>query len=92
MADIKADKVTMTKEDKEYFKNGVRTLCGIEVLQVRDIINDPGAKKIFTAEDLDFMNHELGRQAGAVFARILRALKARNYKEAQRVLTGGKNA
>ena len=33
----------------------------------------------------------LGRQAGAVFARILRALKKRNYKEAQRVLTGGKS-
>ena len=84
------DKVPMTKEDKEYFKDEVRTLCGIEVLQLRDIINDPGAKEIFTKEDLEFMNKELGRQAGAVFAHILRALEARNYKEAQRVLTGGK--
>lgn len=91
MADIKRDKAVMTQEDREYFKDGVRTLCGTEVLFVRNIINDPDAKKIFTAEDIDFMNKELGRQAGAVFARILRALKKRNYKEAQRVLTGGKS-
>ena len=70
-------KIPMTQEDREYFKNGVRTLCGTEVLWVRDIINDPDAKKIFTAEDLDFMNKELGRQAGAVFARILRAKEKR---------------
>ena len=80
----------MTKEDREYFKDGVRTLCGIEVLQVKNIVNDTDAKKIFTAEDIDFMNKELGRQAGAVFSRIFRALKKREYKEAQRVLTGGK--
>lgn len=84
-------KIPMTQEDREYFKNGVRTLCGTEVLWVRDIINDPDAKKIFTAEDLDFMNKELGRQAGAVFARILRAIKKRDFREAQRVLTGGKS-
>lgn len=91
MADVKRDKAVMTQEDREYFKDGVRTLCGTEVLFVRNIINDPDTKKIFTAEDIDFMNKELGRQAGAVFARILRALKKRNYKEAQRVLTGGKS-
>ena len=83
-------KIPMTQEDREYFKNGVRTLCGVEVLRVRDMINHPDAKKIFTAEDLDFMNKELGRQAGAVFARILRAIKKRDFREAQRVLTGGK--
>lgn len=91
MADIKTDKAVMTQEDREYFKDGVRTLCGTEVLFVKNIINDPDAKKIFTAEDIDFMNKELGRQAGAVFARILRALKKRNYKEAQKALTGGKS-
>lgn len=85
------EKTEMTKEDREYFKSGVRTLCGTEVLFVKNIINDPDARKLFTAEDIDFMNKELGRQAGAVFARILRAFKARNFKEAQRVLTGGKN-
>lgn len=84
------DKVPMTKEDKEYFKDKVRTLCGTEVLQIREIINDLGAKRIFTKEDLNFMNKELGRQAGAVFGHILRALEAGNHKEAQRVLTGGK--
>ena len=83
-------KIPMTQEDREYFKNGARTLCGVEVLQVRDMINRPDAKKIFTAEDLDFMNKELGRQAGAVFARILREIKKRDFREAQRVLTGGK--
>lgn len=83
-------KIPMTQEDREYFKSGARTLCGVEVLQVRDTINHPDAKKIFTAEDLDFMNKELGRQAGAVFARILRAIKKRDFREAQRVLTGGK--
>ena len=84
------DKVPMTKEDKECFKDEVRTLCGIEVLQIREIINDPRAKEIFTKEDLNFMNKELGRQAGAVFGHILRALEAGDHKEAQRVLTGGK--
>ena len=83
-------KIPMTQEDREYFKSGARTLCGVEVLQVRDMINHQDAKKIFTAEDLDFMNKELGRQAGAVFARILRAIKKRDFREAQRVLTGGK--
>lgn len=82
--------VEMRNEDREYFKNGVRTLCGTEVIVVSKIINDPDAKKIFTQQDIDFMNKELGRQAGAVFARILRAFKARDFKEAQRVLTGGK--
>lgn len=84
-------KIPMTQEDREYFKNGVRTLCGTEVLFAKNIINDPDAKKIFTAEDIDFMNKELGRQAGAVFARILRAFKKRDFKEVQRVLTGGKD-
>lgn len=84
-------KIPMTQEDRECFENGVRTLCGTEVLFVKNIINDPDAKKIFTAEDIAFMNKELGRQAGAVFARILRAFKKRDFKEAQRVLTGGKD-
>ena len=70
-------KIPMTQEDRDYFKSGVRTLCGIEV--------------VFTSEDLDFMNKELGRQAGAVFARILRAIKKMDFKEAQRVITGGKS-
>ena len=82
-------KIPMTQEDRDYFKSGVRTLCGIEVIQAKNIINDPGLKVVFTSEDLDFMNKELGRQAGAVFARILRAIKKKDFKEAQRVITGG---
>lgn len=84
-------KIQMTQEDRDYFKSGVRTLCGIEVIQAKNIINDPELKVVFTSEDLDFMNKELGRQAGAVLARILRAIKKMDFKEAQRVLTGGKN-
>lgn len=84
-------KTPMTQEDRDYFKSGVRTLCGIEVIQAKNIINDPGLKVVFTSEDLDFMNKELGRQAGAVFARILRAIKKKDFKEAQRVITGGKS-
>ena len=83
------EKIPMTQEDRDYFKSGVRTLCGIEVIQAKNIINDP--ELVFTSEDLDFMNKELGRQAGAVFARILRTIKKMDFKEAQRVITGGKN-
>ena len=82
-------KIPMTQEDRDYFKSGVRTLCGIEVIQTKNIINDPELKVVFTSGS--FMNKELGRQAGAVFARILRAIKKMDFKEAQRVLTGGKN-
>lgn len=85
------EKIPMTQEDRDYFKSGVRTLCGIEVIQAKNIINDPGLKVVFTSEDLDFMNKELGRQAGAVFARILRAINKKDFKEAQRVITGGKS-
>lgn len=51
-------KIPMTQEDRDYFKSGVRTLCGIEVIQAKNIINDPGLKVVFTSEDLDFMNKE----------------------------------
>lgn len=35
------EKIPMTQEDRDYFKSGVRTLCGIEVIQAKNIINDP---------------------------------------------------
>lgn len=89
--EVAYEKIPMTQEDRDYFKSGVRTLCGIEVIQAKNIINDPGLKVVFTSEDLDFMNKELGRRAGAVFARILRAIKKKDFKEAQRVITGGKS-
>ena len=59
--------------------------------RVKELIAQGVDKEIFTSEDLDFMNKELGRQAGAVFARILRAIKKKDFKEAQRVITGGKS-
>ena len=37
-------KIPMTQEDRDYFKSGVRTLCGIEVIQAKNIINDPRIK------------------------------------------------
>ena len=38
-------KVEMTKEDREYFKNGVKTLCGTELILATKVINDPDIKK-----------------------------------------------
>lgn len=78
----------MAKEDKDYFKSGVITLCGIEVIYVKNLISTPEAKQIFTFEDLEFMKKELARQAGGIFARILRAIKRKDFEEAQRVMTG----
>lgn len=43
------EKIPMTQEDREYFKNGVRTLCGTEVLCARNIINDPNIKNLYHA-------------------------------------------
>lgn len=43
------EKILMTQEDREYFKNGVRTLCGTEVLCARNIINDPNIKNLYHA-------------------------------------------
>lgn len=88
MEDTEHNKIPMAKEDKDYFKSGVRTLCGIEVIYVKNLISTPEAKQIFTFEDLEFMKKELARQAGAIFARILRAIKRKDFEEAQRVMTG----
>lgn len=35
------------------------------------------------------MKKELGRQAGAIWAKLLRALKKHDFKEAEKILTGG---
>lgn len=83
-------KVEMTKEDRGYFKNGVKTLCGTELILATKVINDPDIKKMFTQGDLDFMNKELGRRAGAIFAGILRGFKKKDFAEVQKILTGGK--
>ena len=64
------EKVKMKQEDREYFKNGVKTLCGVEVLIIKDFINEPEVKKTLAKEDIEFMNKELGRQAGAEFGKI----------------------
>ena len=47
-----AGKVKMTQEDKAYFKNGVKTLCGTELILATKVINDPDIKKMFTQGDL----------------------------------------
>ena len=85
-----AGKVEMTQEDKAYFKNGVKTLCGMELIFATKVINEPDIKKIFTQGDLDFMNKELGRRAGSIFAGILRGFKKKDFAEVQKILTGGK--
>ena len=87
MEDIKTDKAVMTAEDKEYFKNGVKTLCGTEMLMTARFIEQ--RKSRFTKSDYEFMKQELGRQAGAIWAKLLRALKKADFKEAQKILTGG---
>lgn len=58
------DKVKMTDEDRAYFKEGVKTLCGTELIFAGNVINDKDLRKRFDPEDLAFMNKELGRQAG----------------------------
>ena len=84
-----AGKVEMTQEDKAYFKNGVKTLCGTELVFAIRVIEDKDLKKVFDSKDLEFMKKELGRQAGAIWAKLLRALKKHDFKEAERILTGG---
>ncbi len=81
--------VKMTQEDRKYFKNGVKTLCGTELLFTIRVIEDKDLKKVFDSKDLEFMKKELGRQAGAIWAKLLRALKKHDFKEAERILTGG---
>ncbi len=85
-----AGKVKMTQEDKAYFKSGEKTLCGTELILATKVINDPDIKRMFTQGDLDFMNKELGRRAGAIFAEILRGFKKKDFAEVQKILTGGK--
>lgn len=78
----------MTDEDRTYFKKGVKTLCATEVIFVRNIINDKDLRKQFDPEDLAFMNKELGRQAGAIWARLLRELKKHDFAAAEEVIKG----
>ncbi len=81
--------VKMTQEDRDYFKNGVKTLCGTELVFAIRVIEDKDFIKIVDSKDLEFMKHELGRQAGAIWAKLLRALKKHDFKEAEKILTGG---
>lgn len=81
--------VKMTQEDRQYFKNGVKTLCGTELLFAIRVIEDKEMIKVIDSKDLEFMKKELGRQAGAIWAKLLRALKKLDFKEAERILRGG---
>lgn len=81
--------VKMTQEDRQYFKNGVKTLCGTELLFAIRVIEDKDLIKVIDGKDLEFMKKELGRQAGAIWAKLLRALKKLDFKEAERILRGG---
>lgn len=83
------EKAKMTQGDRDYFKNGVKTLCGTELIFVIRFIEDKDLIKVFDSGDLEFMKKELGRQAGAIWAKLLRALKEMDFKEAEKILTGG---
>lgn len=85
-------RVKMTDEDRAYFKKGVKTLCGTELIFAVNVINDKDLRKRFDPEDLDFMNKELGRQAGAIWARLMRALKKHDYTAAGEVIRGKRGA
>lgn len=80
--------IKMTDEDRAYFKEGMKTLCGTELLFAGNVINDKDLRKQFAPEDLAFMNKELGRQAGAIWARLLRALKKHDFEAAVEVMRG----
>lgn len=82
----------MVEEDKAYFKEGVKTLCGIELLEIKGFINDKEIKKRITPEDFAFMTKELGRRAGAIWARLLRALKKTDLAAAEEALRGKRGA
>ena len=73
----------MTQEDRDYFKSGVRTLCGIEVIQIKNIINDPELKVVFTSEDLAFIRNLADKQGQYSPGRLehLRKWTLRKYKE-----------
>ena len=86
------DKVKMTDEDRAYFKEGVKTLCGTELIFAGNVINDKDLRKRFAPEDLAFMNKELGRQAGAIWERLLRALKKHDFAAAEEVIRGKRGA
>ena len=78
----------MTDEDRAYFKAGVKTLCGTELIFAGNVINDKDLRKQFDPEDIAFMNKELGRQAGAIWARLLRALKKHDFAAAEEIIRG----
>ena len=60
----KCNKIPMQKEEREYFEIGVRTLCGTEVIYVKNLISTPKAKQIFTSDDLKFMKKSLTDRRG----------------------------
>lgn len=81
--------VKMTQEDRGYFKNGVKVLCGTELVFAIRIIEDKDFIKAVDSKDLEFMKKELGRRAGEIWAKLLKALKKNDFKEAEKILTGG---
>ncbi|MDE6875539.1 MAG: hypothetical protein K2P87_13930 [Lachnospiraceae bacterium] len=78
----------MTDEDRAYFKAGVKTLCGAELVCAGNMINDKEIRKRIDPEDLAFMNKELGRQAGEIWKRLLRALKKYDFAAAEEIIRG----
>lgn len=65
-------KIKMTKEDREYFKQGMKTVNPIEFLFITDFMNE--AKDIFTEEDLKFMRSCAGKRAERLLKNVVNNL------------------
>lgn len=56
------------------------------------MVNDKEMQKVFDQKDLAFMKKKLGRQAGEIWARLLRALDKRDFAAAEEVMRGKRGA
>lgn len=83
----KIEKISI--EDKRYFKTDVKDLCGVEVLVLLEFIEQ--RKSMFHKNDYEFMRKELSKQAAVKFGQVLKAIKIKDFIEAQKALTGGKS-
>lgn len=65
-------KIKMTKEDREYFKKGMKTANPIEFLMITDFLNE--AAELFTAEDLKLMHSCAGKRAEKLLKNVVKNL------------------
>lgn len=65
-------RIKMTKEDREYFKQGMKTANPVEFLIIADFLNE--AKEIFTEADLKFMHSCAGKRAERLLRNVVENL------------------